>query len=277
MNQTMEQANSQEQWRSARRKLLYDEVVCVIKRCSVDLLSFDEARQGLHLRQQVSRGLQEVPVSAIRGSVGRYADFSDAFLPRKEHMRERWVQVDLAMKAGKTPPVELYKVGDDYFVLDGNHRVSSARQRGVPAIEAYVTEFITSVAINLNTGIDALLIREEQDAFMEQVASGDLPAAQAMRFTCAGCYSEVAEQVERYRRAMEAMLETPMSTDEAFRKWHEEVYDPATAAIRHTSLLTQFPGRTEGDLFIWAQQNGTTIEELELGDGPVSAISTGGS
>jgi hypothetical protein len=39
------------------------------------------------------------------------------------------------------PPVSLYKLGDAYFVLDGNHRVSVARYHGVPAVEADVTEF----------------------------------------------------------------------------------------------------------------------------------------
>jgi hypothetical protein len=260
----MDEVDSQDTWKDARRKLLYDEVVCLIKRCSVNLLSFDEVRKGLHLRQRVPRGLQEVTVSAIRGSVGRYDDFSAAFLPRKEHLRDRWVRVDLAMKAGKTPPVELYKVGDVYFVMDGNHRVSSARLRGVPTIEAYVTEFITPVALSADVNIDELLIKEEQAAFLEQTARKNRQAAQAMAFTCSGCYSVVAEQVERYRQGMETLQDAPMSSDDAFERWHEEVYDPAIEAIRRNNLLEQFPGRTEGDLFIWAQQNGAEIEVLEV-------------
>lgn len=267
MSPTIEEVDSQESWKSARRKVLYNEVVCLIKRCSVDLLSFDSVRKGLHLRQRVPRGLQEVPVSAIRGSVGRYDDFNAAFMPRKEYMRDRWVRVDLAMKQGKTPPVELYKVGEAYFVMDGNHRVSSARQRGVPTIEAYVTEFVTPVTLSADVTIDELLIKEEQAAFLEQVGRQNRQAAQAMRFTCSGCYNTLAEQVEVYREGKEAEQGAPLSTDEAFEQWREEVYDPSIEAIRRNHLLEQFPNRTEADLFIWAQQNGTAIEEIELQDG----------
>jgi ParB-like chromosome segregation protein Spo0J len=39
------------------------------------------------------------------------------------------------------PPIEVYKVGNDYFILDGHHRASVARYLGNRFIEAYVTEW----------------------------------------------------------------------------------------------------------------------------------------
>ena len=39
------------------------------------------------------------------------------------------------------PPVTLYKLGDDYFVQDGHHRVSVYRFHGVEWLDAEVTEF----------------------------------------------------------------------------------------------------------------------------------------
>jgi uncharacterized ParB-like nuclease family protein len=41
------------------------------------------------------------------------------------------------------PPIEVYQVGEAYFVIDGNHRVSAARQEGMKTIAAYVCEFVT--------------------------------------------------------------------------------------------------------------------------------------
>jgi hypothetical protein len=119
--------DSEEDWHWARRKVLYQEVVCFFKQCSVDLLSFEDVRSGLHLRHKIDRVLQEIPLDHIRGSVGRYDDFTSVFLPRKEHLRERWKRVEVAMKAGKTPPIDVYQVGESYFVRDGNHLVSIAR------------------------------------------------------------------------------------------------------------------------------------------------------
>ena len=76
---------AEQDWNSARRKLLYQEVVCYIKECSVDLFSFEDVQSTLNLKQKVNRGLQEIPLSQIQGSVGRYNDFTSAFLPKKKH------------------------------------------------------------------------------------------------------------------------------------------------------------------------------------------------
>ena len=104
--------------------------------------SFDEARRSLRAFNRVRRGVRVVDLEKIVGSVGRRRDFDGAFAPLRASAGERWKRVDLAFHQGKDlPPVSLYKLGDAYFVLDGNHRVSVARYHGVPAVEADVTEF----------------------------------------------------------------------------------------------------------------------------------------
>ncbi len=173
---TIDEFNANEDWRHARRKLLYQEVVCLVKKCSVDLLSFEDVRHRLHLQQRIYHGYQEIPVQQIRGSVGRFDDFSSAFLPRKNHMRARWEGVDVAMLEGKTPPIEAYQVGDAYFVVDGNHRVSVARQRGLETIEAYVTEFPTPAGLSAEADIDEVLIKAEQTAFLEKAGRANAEA-----------------------------------------------------------------------------------------------------
>ena len=77
----------------------------------------------------------------IVGSVGRYNDFDRVFLPRRRALRERWASIDSAhIKEINLPAIEVYKVGSVYFVLDGNHRVSVARERGQEYIDAMVIE-----------------------------------------------------------------------------------------------------------------------------------------
>ena len=96
-----------------------------------------------------SRGIERkgpvfdtVEVGAIVGSVGRCGSFDAGFLPVCSCSRERWKRVYGAFLEGKVlPPVELYKLGGVYFVVDGNHRVSVARYRGAAAVDAFVTEF----------------------------------------------------------------------------------------------------------------------------------------
>ncbi len=105
------------------------------------LLSFDEAKGALTQWSQAYRGMRTVDVEKITGSVGRYRDFDRSFRPLKMNMCERWSRIDRAYHQGQElPAVSLYKIGDRYFVRDGNHRVSVARYHRVAAIDAEVVE-----------------------------------------------------------------------------------------------------------------------------------------
>ena len=256
--------DAEEDWNRARRKVLYQEVVCFLKQCSVDLLPFEEVHTKLHLSRKIERGLQEIPLDRIRGSVGRYDDFTSAFLPRKKHMRERWKRVDVAMLAGKTPPIEVYQVGESYFVLDGNHRVSIARQHGLEAIEAYVCEFPTPYGLSPEADIDELLIKSQQIEFLEKIGQASPPAVREIVFTCPDCYGDLVDMIETYRQGLEEVDEHPVSTEQAVSAWYEEVYSPAIKIIQKNNLLARFSNRTEADLFIWAWKNGKVLEELVL-------------
>jgi hypothetical protein len=105
------------------------------------VLSFEQARGALTRWSQVYRGMKTVEVEKIVGSVGRWRDFDESFLPVKVNMSQRWGRVDRAYHQGvELPAVSLYKIGDTYFVRDGNHRVSVARYHGAAAIDAEVVE-----------------------------------------------------------------------------------------------------------------------------------------
>ena len=114
--------------------------------CSDFLPSFEEARRVLGGFIQVPRGIRTVPVAKIVGSVGRTRDFDKAFLPTRASAATRWKRVDRAYYGTEElPPVRLFKVGDEYFVEDGNHRVSVARYQGVEWIDAEVVELLTRI------------------------------------------------------------------------------------------------------------------------------------
>lgn len=263
-NDVLSMFDAEEDWNRARRKVLYQEVVCFIKQCSVDLLSFEEVRAKLHLGQKIDRGLQEIPLDRIRGSVGRYDDFTSAFLPRKKHMQERWERVDVAMMAGKTPPIDVYQVGEFYFVVDGNHRVSVSRQHGFQSIEAYVWEFPTPFGLGPEADIDELLIKSEQLRFLEIIGQASPPPVREIVFTCVDCYSDLLDMIETYRQGLEEVNECPVSPEQAVSAWYEEVYGPAIEIIQKNNLLARFSKRTEADLFIWAWKNNEALEGLVL-------------
>src|SRR5207249_10794535 len=116
-------------------------------------LSFEEVQRALPIHGQVYKGIQQVPLADIVGSVDRYQDFDRHFLPTQSFTRPRWESVDIANLTDVTlPPVQLYRVGDVYFVKDGNHRVSVAKEKGMEFIDAEVIECPTTVPLpNIST------------------------------------------------------------------------------------------------------------------------------
>jgi hypothetical protein len=126
----------------ARRRAFYGRVAARLRRECSRLLAFDEVKEGPLAHNRRRLGLRDVKVSKIVGSVGRHEAFDRSFMPTKATLAERWKRVDRAFHRGlDLPAVRLYKMGDSYFVEDGNHRVSVARYQGVETIEADVTEF----------------------------------------------------------------------------------------------------------------------------------------
>jgi hypothetical protein len=126
----------------ARRRAFFGRMAARLRRECNRLLTFDEVGEGHLAHNRRGLGLRDVEVSKIVGSVGRHEAFDRSFMPTKASLADRWKRVDLAFHRGlELPAVRLYKIGDSYFVEDGNHRVSVARYQGVETIEADVTEY----------------------------------------------------------------------------------------------------------------------------------------
>lgn len=124
-----------------------------LRRIPNKLLSFEDIAESLHIIGQHDLGIQIIEVERIIGSVGRTHDFDRHFFPLHEQSRDRWADVAKVMYAGKAiPPIDLYKIHDVYFVIDGNHRVSVMRQTGQEFVEAHVIEIETPDSIDLPTG-----------------------------------------------------------------------------------------------------------------------------
>src|SRR5919106_423861 len=129
----------------ARRRARLRALVARIRRehASNRLLSFDDVRREHATNNRLHRGSRVVEVDQIVGSVGRWRDFDRSFLPARASIGERWKRIDRAFQRGEDlPPVQLYEIGEAYFVVDGHHRVSVARYHDVPTLEASVVKFL---------------------------------------------------------------------------------------------------------------------------------------
>lgn len=105
------------------------------------LIAFEELRDSMQLAGQHDAGIRTLQICQIIGSVGRSNDFDAGFHLISGDLTMRWIAVAQAIFTGRElPPIDVYKVDDSYFVIDGNHRVSVMKTLGQDFIEAHVIE-----------------------------------------------------------------------------------------------------------------------------------------
>lgn len=223
-----------------------------------DLVSYDEVVKRLRARQQIEKGTEMVALEQIVGSVGRYRDFTRTFLPRAGINQERWTRLDTALNSMEGfPPVELFKIGEVYFVRDGNHRVSVARANGSTHIEAYVTEIQTDIPLTADDfERDRWIIKVERQEFLRKSKIDQIRPDHGIEITEPGRYQMMLRHIEvhGYLRNLELERQgsaTRLDWEDAVASWYDTVYLPMVQAIRDYDLLRNFPGRTEADLYLW--------------------------
>jgi hypothetical protein len=248
-------------WKQARRTAFVQDVLAAFTQRPTSLLSFDGVSEKLKLGHVRYLDLQNVPLDQIVGSVGRYADFTRAFFPREDRLQERWQHIERMVTTGRElPPVELYKVGQAYFVRDGNHRISVARQRGISTIKAYVWEYETSIPLEPDSDIDDLLCRTAHAAFLERTHIDRLCPDLKIRLTQPDGYEELLYEIEAYRQVLSNVDGREIPFDEGVTLWCELRYIPIVEIIRERYILEDFPGRTETDLYLWLCCNRSELE-----------------
>jgi hypothetical protein len=238
----------------ARRRAFLRRIGAYLRRDpgSNQLLSFDEVKGALGAISQVYLGLREVPVSKIVGSVGRHRDFDRAFLPSKPDLGTRWRRIDEIMhRDEELPPVSLYKIGDAYFVQDGNHRVSVARQQGVEMIDAEVIELRTRVPVDSALTARDLLHKVEHRHLLERLPIDHVLPEIVVEFSDIADYRSLATYIEAHGFRVSQLWKRYVSPEEVLRDWYEYDYCPIAEMIREEHILDAFPDRTELDLYLW--------------------------
>jgi nucleotide-binding universal stress UspA family protein len=252
-------------FKRARRRADLREALSALGARPAPLLSYDDVRRRLHAVESPARYLEDVPLDAIVGSVGRTVDFTREFLPRTDADKARWVGVKVAMTGlTGTPPVELYRIGEAYFVRDGNHRVSVARQLGARFIQAYVTPVHARVPLSADVSPDDLIIAEEHARFLEATELDELRPGADLRVTTAGAFERLLDHISVHRYYMGIDEDREVAYPEAVAHWYDTVYLPVREAMRSGGVLRGFPGRTETDLYLWLSEHRGRLER-ELG------------
>ncbi len=249
----------------ARTLELLGRISDVLTRSKHDLLPLEDVLSILKPTNETYQGMQTVPIDLIVGSEGRYRDFNGHFLPRRDHLRSRWVKVNMAHYEDIIlPPVKLYEIGGVYFVRDGNHRVSVAKLRGQMAIDAEVTRL--SSEIGLKPGMDLeemrrILIAYEKRMFYLTTEYDLITGEQDLEFTTTGRFDTIYEHILVHKYFINQNQTEELDFGAALLSWHKNVYCPIVDAIRDNGLLARFPGRTASDLYVFISAHWNELKE----------------
>lgn len=249
----------------ARFKALAHDILAGIRHRPNELLSFDAVKRSLKIFGQNYLGVQSVPLADVVGSATlRYHDFDRAFLPTQDFTESRWRRVDAAYYQAKNlPPVQLYKIGTVYFVRDGHHRVSVAREKGQEFIDAEVIEVRTRVPLTPDLLVCDLEIVGEYDKFIEKTQIDKLRPAHSIRFSEPDGYARLLEHIAVHRYFLGSEQHRRISWDEAVVSWYDSLYMPTIRNIRERDILKDFAHRTEADLYLWIMDHYYYLNEGE--------------
>ena len=248
----------------ARFKAFINSIRSAISGAPNRLLSYDDVKEKLHLGGPIYRGVQTVRVEQIAGSLNRYHQFDRAFLPTQGDTSARWENVNRAFYRDiSLPPVVLYKVGEVYFVVDGHHRVSVAREQKQEFIDAEVRDVATRVNITPDLRTEDLEILGDKVHFLERSALDDLRPDANIKLTIPDGFERMLEHIAVHRYFMGLDLKRDISEQEAVTHWYDKVYLPIVKVIRKSRILKEFPGKTEADLYLWVLDHQHYLAEQE--------------
>jgi DNA-binding Lrp family transcriptional regulator len=206
-----------------------------------EIKSFKDQQQKEAAFDHRDRGIRSVPLNRIVGSVGRYKDFDNRFRFKQNLPQERLQWIKEAMRKGRTlGPVKLFEIKDEFYVLDGNHRIAAAKELGHDEILAHIEEFIPSK----NT-LQNILFRERAE-FADRTR---LPAE--INLTEINQYAYLLEQISEHQQYLQEEGEDEVTFESAALDWFKTIYRPLCTIIKRGRLVDSFPERTIDDLFAY--------------------------
>ena len=199
----------------ARSKAGWERLFGLLTGKNYDLVDYNEVRKRLSNAYNIPV-TKEIPIASIVGTVSRNQDFSRTFLPKLVEDESRWVNVKLANESMEgVPPIDVYQIGEVYFVLDGHHRVSVMKSIKADYIQANVRVINTDVPLKPTDSPDEIIVKTERQSFLDRTRINELIPDNAIRLTLAGQYPQLYEHIQVHKFFMGLDFKRDISDDEA--------------------------------------------------------------
>lgn len=202
---------------------------------------------------QTHVGVQEIRVDRIVGTENRGEDFSRDFHPRKSWLENRWVGIyKLMARSEFHEPISVIEVGGVYFLRDGHHRVSVARELDREFLPATVTRYNLPFTLPRHLDRNELPLLAAKTRFHRNTGVFDILGDGEFYVACPKTWRWLEKEICEYNRAWftRRFGREPESMAEQVRTWNENLYHNAIDFIRRNSLTYLFPGKRETDIFV---------------------------
>ncbi|HEY3086270.1 MAG TPA: ParB N-terminal domain-containing protein [Candidatus Dormibacteraeota bacterium] len=261
---------------SARARAFWRNLRTILTGRADRLRSIDPMLRAAGMEGRAFGGVHEIPVEKIAGSVApdlKTGDFDPGFLPLNRRMRDRWTRIYQAMVEGdELPPIDVYKVDDRYYVIDGHHRVSVARRLGRPVINARVINVKTRAPLGPEVDCAAQLRAAEYAAFLEVTQLHRARPQARLECSRLGRYDEIMQHIAGHRYFLSLEQHRDVSLQEAAASWYDHVYHPIAEAIRKHDVLERLQGWTEADVYVEITRRWLALSKTGEPAGPDPAI-----
>ena len=203
-----------------------------------NLKSFSEIQKEENAYNSVNLGIKEVSLDKIVGSVEKYADFDKNFVPKNNVVKQRWINIYIGYTSDSMlPMVILYKIKDNYYVYDGNHRVSVAKFLNFATIEAQVEEFLPTKDTK-----DKVIYRERM-IFEKETGLSDILLSEPIK------YKYLQEEIESYKILLNKRKIENTDLKEASKKWYVNVFLPIKTILLKNEIIKNYKGNLD-DVFL---------------------------
>lgn len=272
----MESIRAGEDFDAARFRAFRRAASAALTRRARRLASIDEVLEAAHAEGRSYGGVQEIPLDKIVGSAASAAkseDFDAAFLPTTARLRHRWTRIYREMVEGaELPPIDVYKVGDGYYVIDGHHRVSVARSLGRKTITARVIDVKTRAPLSTHVDAAALLRAAEYARFLETTQLDKVRPDARLECSRLGRYDELLKHILGHQYFLGLERGHPVPLPEAAASWYDTVYRPVADLIRRHKVLDHLPGWTEADVYVEITRRWLALSKQGKPAGPQPAF-----
>ena len=208
---------------------------------------FDLVQEEEDASETIDRGSSQVPIKKIVGTVGRYRDFDGKFRAKNRGGEVRFQKILAAMRDNvPLPPVSLYQIKDDYFILDGHHRVAAAKELGRSVISGRVVELLPAKQTL------------ENQLYLEKIRFRDCAGLlTSINLTELDQFHHLELQIRRHQAWLSEHEnnKSDVSYQQAASDWYQTIYQPLVTVIGNSNLAAAFPRRTVDDLYLYISRH----------------------